>query len=299
MPEVFRSTPFTQELAIRQHNEMAHTVINDKDVSALEQDSATLFPDMDFLGIGSESIVVGYHDRPDKAIGYFYEDSRFYIDRSHLAKYYMHRALSILYPQHFPRFYAVAIGEHGGSVRERVNTKPITTKRWYETRKKWHLRTWQAYSDIYDEFSDLGNIVKYKIKLDRNDDNFGLVRKHPVYLDFIPSDTEDFNIDIVSAISYIHKRQRARVADPHNATPIADGIVNEERTFLESMRRVREFALVDKYSQSKTVPNRKDIENALIDIGVHMGFKTLEERKRYYEASYARICQELSRRNKV
>lgn len=296
MPEIYRHTPFTEELAVRQYKEKHYAVAYDEDVLALEDDSAVLFPDMDFLGIGAESIVVSYHDRPDRAVSYYYEpEVSNSLDSSRIAKYYMHRALSILYPQHFPRFYASAIGEHGGTVRERIDTKPVAPKKWYETQKKWRTRKWKTYNDIHYEFQDLGSSVGLRLLLDRNEDNFGRANNHPVYLDFVSCSMRQFDIDVSTAIAYIQSRKNARKRNPKNADPIADGIVNEEHAFLESMRRLRELSLIYYHLLDNTLPRRRDVSAKLIDICEHVHFETPQEQEGYFETSFKRVISALER----
>jgi hypothetical protein len=76
-------------------------------------------PEINYLGVGAESIVIGDPHEPDRVISYKFVFDPSYPPFDLLEKYHMHNVLNLLYPEYFPKIINVS-DEFGRTVRSRV-----------------------------------------------------------------------------------------------------------------------------------------------------------------------------------
>lgn len=87
----------------------------------VKEEIAPLYPETEFIGKGSECIVVGHPENDEKVVAYKYSKS-FEHPLQALEIYHFHRLFNTLFPHNFPRFYASFGGEKSFTVRERIHS---------------------------------------------------------------------------------------------------------------------------------------------------------------------------------
>ena len=158
------------------------------------------YPEIDFVGVGSESVVIGDPDNPDRVVAYRHgETKRETPDLEYLGKYHMHNALHILYPQYFPEI-------HAASDKARQTTR----ERIYPDKKLDQDIKDNMYPRDFDKMirgveDEIKTSTGINVRLDAGSKDNVLYDKNGnmKYVDLISNDTTNFNFDKKKIIEHI------------------------------------------------------------------------------------------------
>jgi len=176
---------------------------------------APLYPETEFIGKGTEYIVVGHPENSEKVVAFKYPKS-FGHPLQALEIYHFHRFFNTLFPHNFPRFYASFGGEKPFTVREKIHSGYTKTVRY-------------PFSEVKKTCKALG----ISLSVDDSKGNF-----------IIGSDGGQYFIDTVKNInsSIFWEKFNANKLKSHMEK---NGITGKrEKVVWSSLRRLRELEVV-------------------------------------------------------
>lgn len=256
----------------------------------IRREIAPLYPENNFIGIGSESIVVEHPHDPTKVLAVEYKPrlSGYPLEFSEV--YNIHKVLSTLFPEHFPHLYAKAQGQNAGSLREKINGNKIG----HEKEKPKDVdELVKSYFDNLKEGIKFHNILVEEAKevgIDLNidagtPDNYvtdsdGTI----IYLDLVENRSDNFTINMAQAIRRINDRQYPDLDEKE----IQNTRTRQIATLVSGVRRIRELAIIKRSYNMDHEVSEQEVERGMADV-MSSANLTSDERTHFIAESSARI----------
>ena len=239
------------------------TQISDQEIYAR---LAPLYPETEYIGKGSQSIVVGHPLSPNKVLAFEHSPKtpKFPLEFSEI--YHIHKVLSTLFPENFPRIYATSLI---GSVRQRIEGKKIGSEvkepTDMEGAVEYYINNLKEAVKKYKILVALAKNVGINLEIDAGSPNNFVIGPtgETIYLDLISNRSDDFTIDLKQAVALIRNRSYSNLG----LIATQKKRLQQERALISSMRRIYELSIIKKhYKESSQVVENSEIERELKDI---------------------------------
>lgn len=127
--------------------------------SLVKETLRTTMPDIDFVGVGLQSIVVGHKDQ-EKVVAYPVEKEFVASAFKASQTFHIHRLLSLLFPHNIPKFYYLGFDDGVVSIRQRIKTTSDQSVTWPFDQ----VRSFLQETDIPARFDE--NAVNFEVGQD-------------------------------------------------------------------------------------------------------------------------------------
>lgn len=195
------------------------------------------FSETEFIGSGSQFIVIVDPSDNKKVIAFKYSESGLESKLELLEKYHMHNVLNILFPEYFPKVYTSS--QRTGQVRKaRVFPDKDLMKSYSKLRYEEYQRLYRKIeADIYSKSGisvDLDDYEKGNLIYDTS----GNLK----YIDLIRNSIGEFDYDLDRVLDYFTK---------------INGSESDKRRLIRSLRRIRELDIINEYRTYRRINNSK------------------------------------------
>ena len=193
------------------------------------------YPEVNFVGVGIEAVVIGDPENPDRVLSYEYrgdERDPYYF----LEIYQMHKILNILYPSHFPRIYGVD-HKQAMTMRKRVN---------YEGKEQYiDLFKHDGYPERLEEH--IKDTSSLRVHLDYNAKNFIKDKEGKYkYVDLVEiAENTAAKLDMDKALAYFDKKFESKLQTER-------GQIQRER-LIHAIEKLKEIDEIKKKRKIKSI----------------------------------------------
>ena len=238
MPELQDVPDFVTEIA-EQEKQRATAKLPGLSSDFVRKDIAPLYPEIEFIGKGTHCIVIGAPGKADQVVAFGFRQEDASVDPFEAGeKYHSHRVLSILFPEHFPRFHAVQEGEENWSVRHKIVINPEE-----EVDEK---RAGEIKADIQAKAAELSILVY----LDAATENYVIDEDgNQIYIDVVLNNSRTFQYaDVAEILEHIERCYGTDSKDESERKAAVKKIRRMKIEVLGSLRRLREIAILKEAS---------------------------------------------------